>query len=759
MPEALRYLLVVEVAGLVAWPLLARALPTLPDRGFALAKSAGLFALALVELWLAASGLFAELPTAGRTGVALLLLATAAAALLAASPSPLPSLRRVLTARRSELIALEILFLVAFAGGLLLRAADPGIHHTEQPMDRMLLGAIQQSPGWPPADPWLANVPLGYYTLGHAAVAAPARLAGVAPDFAYNIGLALWGALVASGAAGVALALARPLLQRRRRTALALALAGSSLVAVSGLAAVRDALVRLPGLLAGRVGDPWWWWASSRTLVDSDAPGGPAELIHESPAFTFLIGDLHAHLLALPLLLLAAALALTLARRPRAGPVALLAAALGGAAIATNTWTLPAIAAVAGAGAMATSSRHRWRLGVLAVSAVLLGGAVLALPHLLLVQGAPSALVVHLGKPSSAGALVALWLPIVPGVALLLANRLPTGRGPSLRLLAVTTTYGLAAALATAALAPWAEPDSAGGALRLPLEALPTGFAGALSTRGVAGLLVPFVLGAAAALAIALASRGERSGVSGDGARRAGLALAAVGLLLVLVPEVLYLRDGHATRLNTLFKAHSSAWPLLFLAAIAGTAAALAGRRRTAAAVALAPILASALFPATVAADRLLAAPTGLSLDASTALGAEAPDEAAVLAWIRDNVPRGATVLQAPAPSYDSSALRVSVFAARPTLLGWEGHEAQWRGGEFPRLAQGREPTAAIVYESPLATEKIAALDRFAIDWIYLGPAERRRYRISPASLDALEAIAEVRFERGEVRILARVPP
>lgn len=752
MAEALRYLLVVEAAGLAVWPLLARALPALPDRGFALAKGAGLFALALLDLWLAAAGALAELSPVARTAVALLLLAAASLALLASPRSPRATLVRRLAPRRRALLAFELIFLAAFAAGLLLRAADPGVAQTERPMDRMLLGALLEAPGWPIEDPWLAGEPLAYYTLGHAAIAAPARLAGVAADIAYNLGFALVFALLASGCAGVAWALTRPLFARPARGgALACALAGGGLAAIAGAPAVLDALERLPGLLAGRpVGA--WWWRSSRTLVDAAAPGGPAELIHEAPAFTLLVGDLHAHWLALPLVVLACALAVALVRRPRRRAATLFAALLGGATLATNPWALPVVLALALAGAAASSGAGRGRRALGLALAVAGGGALVALPHLLLVTPGGRALVVNATTPSPIAPLVALWLPVLPGLALLLAA------GPR-RGLAAAVSGGMAAALAAPLAAALARPDGSGALLRLPAGLEACGLLAALAGRGVGGFALSFLLGAGSALALWRAMPAPRGTATGDGARRAALAVAAAGLLTLLGPELLYLRDGHATRLNTLFKAHSAAWPPLALAALAGAAGAVARGRRLAAGAAFAPLLAGLLFPAVALADRWRFASAPPTLDALAPLARSAPDVHAALLWVRDQVPTRARLLQAAAASYDAEALSASVHAAHPTLLGWPGHQAQWRGEAFARLAAGRAEAAAIVYEHPSAEAKQAVLERFAIDWIWLGPVERRLHRIDAASLAALEAVAEPRFARGGVTLYRRRGP
>ena len=57
-----------------------------------------------------------------------------------------------------------------------------------------------------------------------------------------------------------------------------------------------------------------WWWRSSRILQDYEINGVWHEVIDEFPFFSFLLGDLHPHVLAIPfgLLVIAAALHLFL---------------------------------------------------------------------------------------------------------------------------------------------------------------------------------------------------------------------------------------------------------------------------------------------------------------------------------------------------------------------------------------------------------------------------------------------------------------
>ena len=63
-----------------------------------------------------------------------------------------------------------------------------------------------------------------------------------------------------------------------------------------------------------------WFWTASRAI---NANPGEVAPITEFPFFTFLYGDLHAHMISLPLMLLALGWAVALALAPRAAGCAL----------------------------------------------------------------------------------------------------------------------------------------------------------------------------------------------------------------------------------------------------------------------------------------------------------------------------------------------------------------------------------------------------------------------------------------------------
>ena len=489
---------------------------------------------------------------------------------------------------RSAVVSVELLFAAAAGAWCVVRYLDPAVSHTEQPMDLMLLTAVMQAPVFPPEDPWLAGFPIAYYYVGYRLMGTVAHLAGQPAAVAYNVGQAIWFGLLVTTCSGIGYNLTATAARARpgRPGAIAGGLLAALTVAVAGnLHLAGEWLAaRSEHARAALFTDAWWWWRSSRAVHDRGPAGEPVELITEFPFFSYLLGDNHPHLLAMPFVALVVSIAFALYLRavqagdapaPDGGGTSLrdpllLAGVAGVAAlIAINTWDVPAALLLL----LLAARRH--------VIGVLLGVSLLAVPYFLTAQSQVRGLLLNVAQPTGLAEFAVMFGSLAPGVCLLLAAAW-THRPPGPRPIATCLGIGLVSCLLWLGIV-WLSP---GGSVTRWLDGWP--------------VLVIVTSTLATAAAILWSHAGEPR-ADAPGLTFAVL-VAALGLLVTLVPEVIYLHDQFGNRMNTVFKFYYQAWLFLSLAGATGiTVGARAGARMRIAAGAAALILAAGFVYAPLA--------------------------------------------------------------------------------------------------------------------------------------------------------------
>lgn len=731
----------------------------LPDRGASLTRPLAMLA-AVYPAWLLAS-----LGLTVYYGAVVWLSVALAAALgwglsLRRGDEVVPWLR--------SLAAAEIASVGLYAAYLWLRGFTPRILGTEKPMDVAFLASSMRAVAMPPPDPWFAGEPINYYYLGYLLHGTVGRLADVPPEIAFNLALATVFSATVIAAFGVVWSVVAP--WRSRSLTIASAAFGAFAVAIAGnLYAPWRLLQDAQTTVAA-----WWWagdgigWRSSRIVCDGARVGSecrfPAtETINEFPFFSFLLGDLHPHLMALPYSLVAVGLAWNLWRmradgRPARsmawwGRVALSGAAVG-ALYPLNAWDLPTYLALLGIAAWAAageSIRTAVRPWVLVTVSVVLawlpfllaydppstdaaGSEIAALPG---VAAVASAVALHLGERTSLGEYLTIFgVPYVVGLALLVAIwRRSPARDAEIR-------PSTLAVVAAATIVP-------GVMLSAPVVPL---------------------CGIPLALALILFRRTPRSAPDVF-----ALVLFAIAWALSIGVELVYVRDAFDDRMNTLFKFYYQAWTLYALAAaialaVLWQAARIAWQRTLVAVAASAAVVAGLAYPvvATYQWAEEFAAWRGLD---GLAYGLEtAPDEVAAIRWLGDRAQPGDVVLEAAGCSYYPFGRlpfnRVSAFTGIPTVIGWANHERQWRAGQPDRLSDipARQSDVARIYADPSGPEA----DRYGVDWLFVGEYETGNWRAECESAGPYDGVAaseypgpgwEVAFRSGDVRVFRRDPP
>jgi YYY domain-containing protein len=816
----------ITLLGLLAFPLVYVLFPALADRGYAFSRAVGLLVWGYLFWLLASLGVLRN----DLGGLLLALAGLGGLAWIAVRRAGIDSLRAWLNGNRRSVWSIEILFLVAFAGWAFVRSTNPEIAGTEKPMELAFINAILHSPTFPPHDPWLSGYSISYYYFGYVLVAMLAKLTAVPGGIAFNLGISLIFALTAIGAYGLVytLLLVPGFGRVSEKFARGYAILGTLFILiVSNLEGFLE-ILHARGLfwragvdgqqvssfwswldlkeLSLPPGEPFswiptrylWWWRASRVVQDYDLAGNWKEIIDEFPFFSYLLADLHPHVLAMPFALLAIAIALNLFMGGATGSLKrfglhlemnasaflFAALALGGLAF-LNTWDFPIYVGLAcGAYTLrsmilpkvisegADSSPPSWKRWV---GEFILLGIALGLSGILLY------LPFYLGFSSQAGGLLAnlvystrgaqLWIMfgplLIPVFAFLFlvwrrANRPSAMKG-------LLTALGVILALWLLSIA-----------FGLMISGVPAVrdlyFGTQGSTSQVSTWLLPSIIrrfvapGWLTLLTILAVSFGLlRSKNSGQDdpvglpllpARFSPSAvftilLVIAGALLVLIPEFFYLRDQFGWRMNTIFKFYYQAWLLWGIAA--GFGAALLLRELRGGWAVLFGILLTGMVLASLAYPLLslwnktseFNPPNGRTLDGAAFFNNQESDDSAAIHWL-SSAPPG-NVVEAVGPQYSEYA-RVATFSGQPTVLGWPGHESQWRGGE--EEMGSRQVDIETLYRTKDWEQTREILDRYNVRYVYIGPLERNTY---PVNEDKFKRNLTPVFEQGQV-VIYEVP-
>ncbi len=879
MLSAILWYLALSLVGWLTVPLAYRLLPALADRGYAFTRALGLLLWGYIFWLLASLGLLRN----DLGGLLFALLALIALSGWALRGISLDELAEWLGRQRAVILAVEVVFLVSFAWMAFVRAANPEILGTEKPMELAFINAILNSPTFPPHDPWLSGYAISYYYFGYVMVAMLAKLTGALGSVAFNLGVTQAFSLSAVGAFGMlfnllqarSARLARSTPQSPRRY-LALALLGPVLILLVGNLEGFFEVLHARGLFwqpaqSGELSSPFWkwldmrelseppaqpfswmpsrylwWWRASRVVQDYDYAGNWKEVIDEFPSFSYLLADLHPHVLAMPFAFLAMALTLNLSlggARGRLGwlyrritgqsetyqqnpppqadqesgmkkegvtleinaPAFLLSAVCLGGLGFLNTWDFPFyLALFAGAYVLLLSRVTETGLwdgfGEFVKMGVAMGvaGILLYLPFYLGFSSQAGGILPNLVYPTRGAHLWVMFAVMLLPLFAFLFSLWRYGAGSwRWQGFALSAGFGLLLWLLSALLA-------VGITLVPQVSGL---FLGSLSAPDIRALLAEsvarrlespggwitllIVLGLTLGLIIK-EIKDKDAGDKGVGDRGMAyrerdeemtkpsnpsplsphpsplspdffvLLLILLGTLLVFGPEFLFLRDLFGWRINTIFKFYYQAWLLWGVAAAYASVVLLLSLRRLLGAlyrIGLVLLLGMGLTYTVLGLwtkTNGFKPPQGYTLDGTAYLMSQSPDELEATAWLR-SAPAG-VVAEAVGGSYTVYA-RVSTLSGQPTVLGWDFHEVQWRGGS--QLLGSRQSDIMRLYCARDWVEAQDIIRQYNIRYIFVGGLERSAYtpQTCPGGLNEAKFIRNlpVAFKKGETAIY-RVP-
>lgn len=647
-----------------------------------------------------------------------------------------------------------LVFVVGFALVVVIRGIDPAaaplpLSAGEKFLDFGLLSTLERSETLPPESMWFADEPVRYYYGGHLVASLLGTMTWTGPAYAYNLALAGFYATLVTAAFALSASIARPFAVSRRLAgtlgAFLVGIAGNLETAVRLVAwllpdAGAEALVSSLGMdesvAAWSPGEFSYWDASRIVPVEPHNPESEFMAATEFPLFAWLNGDLHAHMMSQPFMLLAAGVLLASWRAPVSHRRLLLFGflpPLAGLIGFVNLWSLPT---VLGLTALAVAfgpenptelfpaRLHDWRdhptrareelsrllLAPLVAAVVLLGALVWTAPFWPRVFGGP-------------GQSVEYWPPWTPLGPLFVVF------GGSLLVFAVYLARAVSTESEDVRISPTVLLSAGGFVIALT----------ALLGWPALGLTLPLILVGWWLLR------------TGDVGFETLLVVAGAGVLLLVEFVTL-----SGERFNVIFKPYVHVW-LFWAVATAVALPRLASGwppiegvdrdrlRQTGTVLAVAAVLLTAPYAGFAITDHVQTGTQttdelGTTLDATAYLEVHYPEEAPAIRWLDSRAGQPTVLSAAPAGYYwvpedgDGAAAPASLTGV-PTVAGWT-HEAQYRGSDSydERVADvhamyGGEPD-----------EQRALLAEYGVEYVYVGPAEENspHFEVTVGDLDAV---------------------
>lgn len=827
-----------------------QVLPNLADRGYFFSKILGLLILSFF-FWLLVMLGISQNDTGGILLCFLLVIITSAISL---RKGGLKEWLDWVKNHKKVILAGEILFFISFALMTLLRAANPDIIGTEKPMELAFINSILRSPSFPPHDPWLSGYAISYYYFGYVMSALLIKVSGIPSGVGFNLSIGLWFAMTALAAYGVMYSLVNRWQppekvkdnhdKPNKPRIISPILAPIFILLLSNLEGFLEMLhargifwSETGGQLSSKfwewlnvaelVNPPaspfsWvperlsgiWWWRASRVLQDFDLQGNVKEIIDEFPFFSFLLSDLHPHVLSMPFVLLAVAFSLNFyfsfynkklpviglfsrtgflfkgrekkneeEPRPFIGTLDFwLAGLIFGGLSFLNTWDFPIyVGLFCVVFILMKIQTEGWKiiyiLDFIELGLALgLAGVLLYLPF-------------YFGFSSQAGGLLPslgfftrgtyFWLMFGTLLFPIVIWIVQTGKTVGTKkdwLFGVEIAGGIVFGLwllsyvigsIMGSLVAWASLTYAAGntqGLAWPIANrivdLNNLFMGLQGSSLNSNLLVNSLLkrmiepGTWLSLLAILAfifgiyravissstneNKGElernhkaRDWIDQKRVMPFVLVLILVGAGLTLMPEYFYLRDQFGWRMNTIFKFYFQTWILWSLAGSYATIMIWQNFKsnakwivRAGSLLVIMAGLAYPIFGIWTKTNNLK--PVEFTLDGNAYMTKYMQGEVEAIEYLK-SAPMG-VVAEAVGGSYSSFA-RVSTLSGLPTVLGWPGHESQWRGGS--KEIGSRETDIDRLYKTSDWHEANSILQQYEVRYVYVGSLEKSEYRVN----------------------------
>lgn len=610
----------------------------------------------------------------------------------------------------------EILFFLVFLFWTYLAGFHPAAHGTEKYMDFGFMQAMMRSTTLPAQDMWYAGKPFNYYYGGQYLAVFLTKLTGTNVEVTYN----LMRTMVAAFAFLLPFSLVRQMLKDKLKTGRKWSFCLGGILAGMAVSMSGNLHYIIYGIILRllKIKTDYWFPSSTRYIGFDPAVTGD-ETIHEFPSYSFVLGDLHAHVINVFLVLTVLGILYSWIKTNsgkswRQREIGLLGLLLG-MFLFSNTWDFM-IYYVVICGTLLFGNLKRYSSGSCISQA--LKWSVIQWIELL----------------------AAAFLASLP-FHLTFENVMVQGIG----IVKIHTAFYQFSVL-------WA----------FPLL-----------------VCVPFVIGILRRIGT-FPEKKFRSFFSNiKYSDLYGLVLVLCAIGLIFIPEFVYVRDIYektAPRANTMFKLTYQAYIMfgIMMAYIlvfftvnrikrcngADSTVMCKGLLRCPRLQSLTGIIAILVLISTCGylENAITHWFTGFpkrnayqTLNATNYLETAISDDAAAIRWLNDNVEGQPIILEASGDSYQDYDNRVSAMTGLPTVLGWYVHEWLWRNN-LEEENQRKEDVQTI-YTSSDAEQVKTLIEKYHISYLFIGSCEYEKY--GEINSEFLASFGKVVFEHGNTIIIA----
>ena len=229
------------------------------------------------------------------------------------------------------------------------------------------------------------------------------------------------------------------------------------------------------------------------------------------------------------------------------------------------------------------------------------------------------------------------------------------------------------------------------------------------------------------------------------------MGLCAIGL--IMIPELIYVRDIYekkSARANTMFKLTYQAYIMFGMTMIYGIFRMLfVFRKKILKGIAVVGLTffvwTCGYFGNSVQAwfGTVWDPSAYKGLNATAFLETDFPEDAKGIRWLKDNIKGSPVVLEANGDSYTDYE-RVSAMTGLPTVLGWYVHEWLWRNDVADLNLKSEE--IQNIYTSTDEEQVKELLEKYDISYIFIGSCEREKYG-SDLNSNLLKSLGETVFQ------------